>query len=161
VSLPPAKVGATRLVIFRLDEQRYAIALEQVDRVLSRVALARFPQAPDIVDGIFDLHGELIPAVNVRKRFRMGERMPALSDQMIVVQTPRRRLAFLVDAVEAVTSVSPGEIAAPEMLVPGLGHVRGIMRLPGDGIVFIHDVDTFLSLEEEAHLCVALEGTTG
>jgi hypothetical protein len=51
-----------------------------------------------------------------------------------------------------VIHVDPGEVVSPDAVVPGLEFVRGIARLPAQGIVFVHDLDRFLSLEEEAQL---------
>jgi len=148
---------ATGLVIFRLDDQRYALELLRVERVLPRVALTPFPKAPALVDGVFDFQGELVPAINLRRRFRWPERAPRLEDQLLVVRTPRRRLALVIDAVENVISVSAAELTAPADIVPGLEFVRGVVRLPREGIVFVHDLDQLLSLEEEARLEAALD----
>jgi purine-binding chemotaxis protein CheW len=149
---PAAQTQGAPLVVFRLEGQRYGLDLERVERVLPQVALAPFPKAPAIVSGVFDLHGRLVPVVNVRRRFRLPERAPGVADQLLVVRSARRRLALAVDAVEPVVQVAAGELTAPEAVVPGLEFVRGIARLPALGIVFVHDLDRFLSLDEEAQL---------
>lgn len=56
------------LVIFALDEQRYALYLSAVDRVIPALEIVRLPQAPDIVVGLINLQGRIIPVVDVRKR---------------------------------------------------------------------------------------------
>ena len=45
-----------------------------------------------------------------------------------------------------------------EHVLPGLGHVEGIIKFE-DGLILIHDLDKFLSLEEEASLDLALSST--
>jgi purine-binding chemotaxis protein CheW len=157
VSYPEPTDRERQLVVFSLEGNRYAVELDRVDRVAPMVALAPFPKAPGIVSGVFDFRGRLVPAVNVRRRFRLPERAPRISDQLLLVRTRRHPLALIVDAVEPVVAVQRSEVAAAEDVVPGLEFVRGIVRLPAHGIVFIHDLDTFLSLEEEARLAGALE----
>lgn len=152
---PAAKDLATPLVVFALDGQRYGLDLECVERVLPRVAIAPFPKAPAIVSGVFDLQGRLVPVIDVRQRFRLPPRTPQLSDQFLVVHTARRRLALAVDAVEPVVNATAAEMTAPETVVPGLEYVRGIVRLPELGIVFVQDLERFLSLEEEAQLAAS------
>lgn len=154
------QTGNTQLVVFLLEGRRFAVELGRVDRVLPMVALAVFPRAPAIIAGVFDLHGDLIPVVNLRRRFRLPERPAKPSDQMIIVRTGRRRLALAVDSVENVVSLEAGALASPEALVPGLDLVRGIAQLPEQGIVFVHDIDACLSLEEEAQLEAALREVT-
>lgn len=143
------------LVVFLLEGQRYAVALDRVERVLHMVAPAAFPKAPDIVSGVIDFHGRLVPVVNIRRRFRLRERAPKPSDQLLIVRTVHRWLALAVDAVESVLTVPPSVVADADKLVPGLDYVRGIVQLP-EGIIFVHDVDAFLSLEEDVELAEAL-----
>ena len=144
-------------MVFTLDASLYAIELRRVEQVVRVVEIRPFPSAPEIVSGVFDLHGELVPVVNLRRRFRLAERAPYLSDQLMIARTSRRRLALLVDRVDGVVSVNLADLTEPENVVPGTGYVRGIMRLPAEGMVFIHDLDTFLSLDEETRLGAALE----
>lgn len=158
MTVPTAAAETARLVVFLLDGQRYAVELNQVERVLPMVELSRFPRAPDVVAGVFDLHGSLVPAMNVRRRFGRPERAPTTGDQLLVVRTARRRLALVVDHVEQVEVVPTAEIAPPGAVVPGLEYVKGVVRLPESGIIFVHDLDRFLALPEEEQLEAALRG---
>ena len=151
-----ADTADARLVVFLLEDQRFGLSLDRIDRVLPMVAIRPFPKAPPIVTGVFVLHGDLVPVVNPRRRLRLPDRRVRTSDQLLVVRTRRRRLALVVDAVENVLEVPAAAITASDALVPGLEFVRGIVRLPREGIVFVQDLDEFLSLEEEAQLAAAL-----
>lgn len=143
------------LVVFTLDEQRYALHLSAVRRVIRRVAITPLPKAPEIVLGVINAQGYIIPVVDLRKRFRVPERAPALSDQMIIAQTSKRSVALIVDAVADVLERPSDLVITGERILPGLAYVAGVITLD-DGIVLIHDLDTFLSLEEEATLDQAM-----
>lgn len=154
-----AAVSATvSLVGFVLGRDRYAVETARVIRVLRTVALAPLPGSPAIVAGVCDLHGELIPVMDVRRRFGLPPRPVALTDQLLVLRSRGRTLAFAVDAVEPAFVVAGSEITAAESLVAGLEHIRGIVRLPESGLVLVQDVDRFLSLEEAQALDTALAG---
>lgn len=153
---PEADVSAA-LVIFALDTRRYALALTVVERVLRMVETAPLPRAPEIVSGVVDVHGTLVPVLNLRRRFRLPERAPRASDQLLIARTRRRRVALVVDAVEDVIHRAAGDRVDPATVVPGLEYVQGVTRLEPHGLIFIHDLDTFLSLEEE-HALAAAEG---
>lgn len=144
------------LVVFTLDEQRYALELTRVERALPMVALAPFPKGPAIVEGVFNFRGTLVPVISLRRRFRLPERAARVGDQLLMVRTPRRGLALAVDRVENIVRVPTAEVTPPAELVPGLEFVRGVARLR-EGIVFVHDLDTLLSLDEEAKIDEALE----
>lgn len=154
-----APANTVTLVVFLLAGRRYAVEVTRVLRVERMVTLTPFPKAPEIVAGVVDYRGELVPVMNVRRRFGLLERSPTAGDQLLLLRTERRVVAFPVDTVEPARAVSAAEIAAPERVVPGLEWVRGIVRLPGEGLVFVHDIDSFLSLEEDRRLATALEVT--
>jgi purine-binding chemotaxis protein CheW len=61
-----------------------------------------------------------------------------------------------VDEVLGVSEVAAEAVAPPDAILPGIGHVAGIVAL-ADGLLFIHDLDAFLSLDEERRLTESLE----
>jgi purine-binding chemotaxis protein CheW len=148
-----------QLVVFNLDDQRYALHLPCVERVIRMVEITRLPKSPHIVIGLINVHGEVIPVLNIRKRFRLQEREADLGDQLIIARTARRLVALVVDAVSDVLALSSGEMLAPETILPQLEHVEGVVKLD-DGMVFIQNLDAFLSLEEEQTLQASIEGNS-
>lgn len=146
-----------QLVIFTLDEQSYALHLPSVERAIHMIEITPLPSAPEIVIGVVNIHGAVVPVLNIRKRFRLPERVPDLGDQLIIARTARRTVALVVDTVNDVVSFPAGELVAPETILPQLEHLEGVVKLDG-GMIFIHDLAAFLSLEEEQALDAAIEG---
>ena len=144
-----------QLVVFTLDEQRYGLRLATVERVVRAVEVTPLPNAPEIVLGMINVQGRIIPVVNVRKRFRRPEREIGLSDQFIIARTLRRTVALVVDAVSDVVPCPEAQVVAAEKILPGLEHFDGVLKIP-DGMIFVHDLDRFLSLDEERALTAAL-----
>jgi purine-binding chemotaxis protein CheW len=128
--------------------------------VVRAAAPTILPKAPDIVVGILDLQGSVIPVVDTRKRFGLPAREIRPDDHFVVAQARSLTVALSVDATEGVIEERPEEVVAPEGIVPGMEHVCGVTRLTG-GLVLIHDLGTFLSLDEEAQLREALDGAPG
>ena len=148
---------ANQLVVFTLGDRRYGLPLSAVERIVHVVDVTPLPKAPDIVLGVVNLQGRVIPVINVRRRFHLPEREIALTDQMVIAHAARRLVALVVDSVTGVLEYSEqGAVAAQEVL-PELQYVEGVVKLD-NGLILIHDLDTFLSLEEEADLERALEG---
>jgi purine-binding chemotaxis protein CheW len=143
-------------VVFTLDEQHYALYLHAVTRVVRIVEITRLPKAPEIIRGVVNVQGQVIPVVDIRKRFQLPEREPELSDQLIIASTARRFVALIVDAVENVIEHSGQEMIPREKILPGTEYIVGVIKLE-DGLVLIHDLDKFLSLEEGKELDAALK----
>ncbi len=146
-----------RIVVFALDDRRYGLPLSAVERIVRMVDVTPLPRAPEIVLGVVNVQGRIIPALNLRRRFRLPERNFALSDQLIIASTTARQVALVADAVAGVLEYSPQEAVEPHDIVPGIEYVDGVVKLP-DGLVLIHDLDQFLSLEEETALSQAIGG---
>ncbi|MFA5172400.1 MAG: chemotaxis protein CheW [Sulfuriferula sp.] len=144
------------LVIFTLADQRYAIPLRTVDKVVRMVAITLLPHAPDFILGVINFKGQVIPVINIRRRFFLPERKVAISDQLVIAHTARRPVALVVDAVLDVIASAEQDWIAPESILPNVEYVDGVIKLT-DGLIFIHDLNKFLSLDEESFLDQALE----
>lgn len=142
---------SNQLVVFTLDAQHYALPLASVQRVVRIVEVTPLPKAPEIVLGVIDLLGNIVPIMSLRKRFGLPESETSLSDQLIVADTGTRSVALVVNSVKGVIERIAGEVTAAEKVVPGMQHVEGITRLE-DGILFIYNLDRFLSKKEERQL---------
>jgi purine-binding chemotaxis protein CheW len=140
-----------QLVAFILDEQQYALALTTVLRVVQMVEVTPLPKAPEVVLGVIDFHGSIIPVMSMRKRFGTAETEAGLSDQLIVVNAAKRSVALVVNSVTGVVERATEDVTEAEKIIPGVQYVDGMTRLD-DGILFIHDLDRFLSKKEEREL---------
>ena len=144
-----------QLVTFLLGDRRYALHLRAVERVIPSVDITPLPKAPEIVLGLINLRGKIIPVLNVRRRFSLPERQIELQDHFIIASTSRRIVALPVDSTGGVIEVSDQEVTAASEVLSGVEHVDGVVRLTS-GMLLIHDLERFLSLEEEATLDGAL-----
>jgi purine-binding chemotaxis protein CheW len=141
----------SRLVTFIVGGSRYAVPLASVERVLPMVAVRPVPGAPRVVLGAINVEGRVVPVVDLRRRLGLPSRDYGLSAHLLIVQTPRRTLAVTADEAAGVTEIDPTSVAPTEVVLPGLGRVAGIAALP-DGLLFIYDIEAFLTPEEEGEL---------
>src|SRR5574337_717726 len=148
------------LVVFDIEGQRYALPLDDVEWVVPMVAVSPLPKAPAVAVGVINLHGKIIPVLDVRRRFGLPSRDYGLTAHLLVARTIRRSLALPVDAVLGVRNVATETVMPPDGVLPGIGHVTGIAAL-ADGLLFIHNLETCLSLDDERRLTDALEGLEG
>ena len=146
------------LVAFRVDSQLYGLPLAAVERVLPMAELSPLPGAPPIALGVFCFQGRILPVLDIRRRFSLPGRDYGLDTHLLVARTARRTVVLPTDEVTGVLTVYPSAIVQRALIVPGVGHVAGIVQM-SDGLLFIQDLEAFLSLEEEAQLAAALEDT--
>lgn len=145
-----------QLLVFRLKEQHFALPLATVERVIQAVAVTPLPGAPAVVLGVIDVAGRLLPVFDVRRRMSMPAREIDPADQFLIARTARRTVALVIDEARDVIDQEPSARVESAWTVPGIEHVQGVVK-GEDGLVLIHDLERFLSLDEERTLDQALE----
>lgn len=145
------------VLLFTLEGHRYALPSAEVRELVRAALVTPLPRAPDVVEGLLNLRGELLPVLDLRRRFRLPVRPLSPSDHFIVAQAGPRRVVLRVDRTEELLSVEPGALDETPSTLPGVGYVAGAVKLP-EGLVLIHDLRTFLSEAEALQLDTALSG---
>ena len=150
-----ATVLSDSLVVFQLGGQEFAMGVAAVERVVRAVEIAPLPGALRGVRGVINLQGRIVPVFDLWSRFGQSARDVRASDHLIVTHTQWRTVALLVDSVAGVVSRGEDQVTPAEKILPDLESISGVMKLDG-GLVFIHDVERFLSIEDHAALELAL-----
>ncbi len=151
-TLSPAPLS---LVVFVLDDQRYALRLSAVKQIVRAVEITPLPQVPRSIRGIVNVRGKVLPVFDLRQRFRLPEREPELSDCIVIAQTATKTVACVVDQVIGVVEAPESKTTTASEIFPSLDHIEGVVKL-SEGLVFIHDLETFLSPAERQLLEKAL-----
>lgn len=156
----PARRGALEslreLVVFRLEEQRCALPLERVGRIVPAAEITPLPNAPPTVRGIIDFHGQVLPVLDPRDHFGLPPKELTARDHLLLAHTAARDVLLLIDeALEVIDMPAAGLVP----LAPDLPQMQGVVQGP-DGLVIVYDLDRFLSPEEERHLEEALSQET-
>lgn len=147
-----------QLVVFAIDEQWYALPLSEVERIVRVVEITPLPKAPDIVPGVVDVQGQIIPVINIRSRFGLPAREMNLNDQLVIARASKQSVALLVDAVSGVIECPEEEVVKAEEIIPGAEYVTGIIK-QDDGMILVLDLDKILSFEEVKSLGKAMKKT--
>jgi purine-binding chemotaxis protein CheW len=144
-----------KLVVFRLDEQLFSLHLINVDRILPAIEIHPLPMAPEYIMGTINFHGQFLPVVNLRNLFMLPQRELELTDQLIITTTTNYQVALWVDQVKEIVEINTEEISNTEKILLDVDYIHGLFKL-NNGMVLIHDIESFLTPEQTARLHVAL-----
>lgn len=135
-----------RILRFQVTTQRFGVEIGALKRVCPMMNVRPLPSVPSWILGTIHLSG--LPVAVVDLKARLGEKGDiAWNSQLIVLETSRRPLALLVDRVGDVVTVNRSDIVPSDQILPSLPLFHGAARLP-DGLIYLYDVERFLSLEE-------------
>jgi purine-binding chemotaxis protein CheW len=147
----------SKIVLFRLEEPRYALYLSAVERVIRSVEITPLPKAPETVLGIINLQGEIIPVIDIRRLFHLPTHEINLEDQFIVARTSKRLVVLVVDSVTGVSDLAHYKVTDAREAFPFADYLSGITIFENN-IILINDLEKFLSLNEQQALDKALKG---
>lgn len=146
-----------KIVMFSLEEPRYALYLSAVERVIRSVEITPLPKAPEKISGVINFQGEVIPVIDIRKLFRLPKHEIGLDDQFIIARTSKRLVVLAVDSVGEVTEISDFKIKDFKKTLPFAELISGVTVFENN-IILINDLEKFLSLDDEKTLENALKG---
>jgi purine-binding chemotaxis protein CheW len=117
---------------FRLGSEEYGIDILKVQEIRGYDGVTRIANAPAHIPGVINLRGVIVPIVDLRVKFALGEARYDAFTVVIVLNVARRVVGAVVDSVSDVLELAPGQIrAAPEFnalldasYVTGLATVR-------------------------------------
>ena len=148
-------ISSDSLVVLHVGEHAFALGTAAVERVVHAVEIEPLPDAPRGVRGIINLHGRIVPVFDLRALLGEPARAVRAEDHLVIAHTRWRTVALLVDAVSGVVPRQAAQVTTAAEILPGLEAISGVLRL-ADGLVLIHDIEHFLSLEDTAALERAL-----
>ncbi|MBI5602575.1 MAG: chemotaxis protein CheW [Deltaproteobacteria bacterium] len=132
-----------KLVLFHLDEQKFALDLNVVERGIRVVEITSVPKAPPFVSGVINMSGRIIPVLNTRALLGLPDKEIGLDDHLLIAWAAGFKVALLMDEVIGVIDFNPQKFTASGGIFPEIGKVEGTVRLEGD-IVFIYDLKGFV-----------------
>jgi purine-binding chemotaxis protein CheW len=135
-----------QLACFSLGDKLFAVDIMRIREILVSQKLSPLPSASDLLEGVINLRGSVIPVMNMRKRFGMPVVDDAPAGKLMIVSLVRQLLALVVDDVLEVISVPVADIKSPIQVASGLGmeYILGIC-LSNNSVFMILDIDSLLS----------------
>lgn len=129
-----------RFMTFFLDGRSYGLSLQHVAEITPFRTLNKLPHMPKSVEGILDLRGKVVPVVNLRERMSLPPLEESKVGTILVLDLAGVATGLLVDAVDAVLSVSEEDLVPANPVLAGLegAWVQGFIVL-GERVITLLD----------------------
>jgi purine-binding chemotaxis protein CheW len=147
----PLSQATTQVLLARIADTQVGFSAAAVREIVRAVAIAPLAGAPAIIEGAVNLHGQIVPVVDVRQRLALPAMAVAPTQFLIALQASDRLIAVRVDDVEDMTEIPESSLEAPSALSPVLQRLQGIAAIESGALV-IYDVDAFLTQAEREAL---------
>ncbi|PKM80180.1 MAG: chemotaxis protein CheW [Firmicutes bacterium HGW-Firmicutes-14] len=148
-------VSGTELqfVVFKLGNEEYGVPITQVKEINRLTSPTKVPRSPVFVEGIINLRGQIIPIVDMKKRFDLPLTEYTGDARIIVVQLGNHTFGVQVDSVSEVLRINSSDIEPAPQIVCSIDsrYITGVAKV-GDRLLILLDLDKLLSDEERAQL---------
>jgi purine-binding chemotaxis protein CheW len=148
---PQAPSGeVVQVVSFHLGKEEYGVDISQVQEIIRLVEITHVPRAPQFIEGVINLRGQLIPIVDLRTRFDMPRAEPTKSTRIVVTEIAGKRLGIVVDSVSEVINIPVEGIEQAPEIVAGVGteYIRSVGKM-GDRLIIMLDLAMVVSPKEK------------
>jgi purine-binding chemotaxis protein CheW len=141
--------GRLEVVTFKLGEEEYGIDIQKVQELRGYDAVTRIANAPDYIKGVVNLRGIIVPIIDMRIKFKLGDPTYDQFTVVIVLNIGGRVVGMVVDSVSDVITLTADQIKpAPEMgSVLDADYLIGLGTLDERMLILV-DIDRLMSSEE-------------
>ena len=144
-----------QLVTFQLGDEIYGVDIMDVKEIVKIQDVRPIPNAPHYVEGIINLRGEIIPIIDLHKRFRLK----ALKDEnidtqieggFIILSIQNNKIGIIIDRVARVVPVTAEDIKDPPQMFSGIGseYIQGVIRTDNGAYLIMLDIHKLFNPKE-------------
>ena len=140
---------SNQLVTFQLGEELYGVNIMDVKEIVRVQNVRAIPNAPVYVEGIFNLRSEIIPIINLHKRFHLKRMEISEEDELlsgfVILDIDGMKLGVIIDKVSRVVTIEKEEIQPPPQMVSGIGaeYIQGVVRQDKGYLIILDIRDLF------------------
>jgi len=142
-----------QLVVFELAEEHYGLDIGVVEGIIKMQAITTIPHAPAFVEGVTNLRGEVLPVIDLRKRFGLSTHDDVENTRIVVVELEHGKVGITVDDVSEVLRVSSDAVEPPSALFSGVqsGMLKGVAKVD-ERLILLLDIARLFTTEEHGAL---------
>ena len=144
-------MGQKEFLTFRLGQEEYGIDILKVQEIRGYDAVTRIANAPDFIKGVINLRGVIVPIVDMRIKFRLGEAEYNSFTVVVILNVMGRVVGIVVDSVSDVLELASEQIrAAPEFSAAlDSSYIMGLGSI-GERMLILMDIEKLMSSADMA-----------
>jgi len=135
---------------FFLKDQFFGVPVQQVQEVIRYQEMTRVPLVPPVIRGLINLRGQIVMAIDLRRRMGMDDRPDSELPMNVVVRTEDGAVSFLVDEIGDVLEAEGQNFEPPPETLQGQGRdlLRGVYKLQ-ERLMLVLDTERAVAIGDE------------
>lgn len=130
------------IILFELGNESFAINVLKTREIITPIEITPMPNAPEHVEGVIHLRGEIIPVINLAEIVNKEASRSPEKDHFIIAELNQVKIAFRVHRVNRIHRISWEQIEKPSELATGnQPYATGIIKLHDDTLAVFLDIE--------------------
>jgi purine-binding chemotaxis protein CheW len=152
-SSDPQRTAVREVLTFTLGAEEYGVDILKVQEIRGYDTVTRIPDAPDFIKGVINLRGTIVPVVDLRLKFKLGEASYNTLTVMVILNIGSRVVGMVVDSVSDVVALEPSQIQPPPEFGAALDtHYLAGLATQSERMLILLDIEKLLGSAELALL---------
>ncbi|MDR2151220.1 MAG: chemotaxis protein CheW [Helicobacteraceae bacterium] len=124
---PARDEDVVQLVCFMVDEEEFAVPILSIQEIIKPLAATRVPSTPDYVVGVFNLRGNVLPLIDLRRKFNGQKSAYSDETRFIVIRNKNQVSGFVIDKLTEAIRLKESDIdPAPDSIEGDDNHIYGV-----------------------------------
>jgi len=142
-----------QFVVFDLANEYFGVDIGAVEGIIKMQSITAVPHAPAFVEGVTNLRGEVLPVIDLRRRFGLPVAEATKQTRVVVIDVGGTKVGMVVDGVSEVLRVSEEDVEplSPIVSTVDSAFITGIAKM-ADRLIILLDLARVLSVEERSEL---------
>lgn len=134
-----------QIVIFQLGGEEYGINILQTKEIIKPSKITNVPNTPDYVLGVINLRGQIVPVIDLRKRFAIADTEATEKQRVITIEVRDSLIGLVVDSVNGVVWLNMNELEPAPEIAGGIEQefIEGVGKIE-DRLLVIIDLEKLL-----------------
>lgn len=140
-----------QVVVFSAGDEKYAIDIDRVERIIEYSESTPLPETSDYVLGLITYQENILPVIDLNQRFYRVKSTKGDDSKILVVSLEEYKIGLLVDTVTEINSIESEMIEKPLGLVRGISsnYIKGLIKKEGSIIIYLDVVEIFKGRAEK------------
>lgn len=136
------------LLIYSIDGQKYGLDVRHVKSATFAAEVTPLPHCPDAILGAVNVHGQIIPVVNLRKVLGLPSRDLEASDQFVIYTLKNKDFALLIDGIDAVKPFKNEQLIAAHEVLPEAEGLEYVLK-ENNTFILLYNLEKLLDFCHE------------
>ncbi|WP_048151489.1 chemotaxis protein CheW [Palaeococcus ferrophilus] len=144
-------MAEVQVVAFKVGNEEFCLEISKVREIKEMMPITRVPNAPDYVEGVINLRGQITTVVNLKKKLGYYEDEDISNKKIIIAEVKGEIIGIIVDSVSDVVTLTEDQIEpTPKTLVSRMDtrFIKGIAKInEGERLLIMVDLERLFGEE--------------